>query len=224
VSYPHLGKPVHGDDSPRWGWAYAVRVIVGRIALALYRTRFLGTENVPAGGAIIAGNHVSYGDPVLLWCGSPRPTHFMAKSELFSGVIGWALARFWAFPVHRGSADRTAIQTATHLLQAGDLVGIFPEGTRIREATPEGLGEAHGGVAFIAMRADVPVVPVGIAGTDRIWPPGAKLPRFPKVTIMFCEPIDPAQFVEGSRKERVDAMTAEIMRRISEARDRAREV
>jgi 1-acyl-sn-glycerol-3-phosphate acyltransferase len=206
--------------------ARVVKGSAGRLLLAAYRTRFIGEENVPsASGAILAGNHVSYLDPALLWCGSPRHTHFLAKSTLFeAGFLGWALPRVWAFPVKRGEPDRAAISTATELLKAGDLVGIFPEGTRKREpASDSELGEAQGGVAFIAMRAGVPVIPVGIAGTDRALPPGKKLPRFPRVTMLYAEPVYPEEFTEGGRKERVDAMTAEIMRRITAARDKARE-
>lgn len=200
------------------GFGRAVHATVGPVLLQVYRTRFFGSENVPADtGAILAGNHVSYLDPALLWCGAPRHVHFMAKSSLFDGAfMGWALPRLWAFPVRRGEADRAAIATATDLARAGDLVGIFPEGTRVRPESAEAeLGEAQGGVAFIAMRAEVPVVPVGIAGTELAMPPGARFPRFPHVTVQFGEPVHPADFTSGGRRERVAAMTEEIMRRIS---------
>lgn len=212
-------------NSERATFARFVRATAGRLFLALYRTEFIGEENIPAGGAIIAGNHVSYLDPALLWCGAPRHVHFMARSSLFQQhILGWALPRLWSFPVKRGQPDRAAIAMATDLLERGDLVGIFPEGTRVRhEGADAELGEGHGGVAFIAMRANAPVVPVGIAGTDRAWPPGQQLPRFPKVTIHYYEPVHPNQFAEGGRKERVEAMTAEIMRRIVSARRSAEE-
>ncbi len=201
-----------------------LRATLAKGALALYRTRFEGEERIPAGGAILAGNHVSYLDPVLLWCGTPRPTHFMAKAELWDvPVVGWALPRLWAFPVRRGEADRAAISTATEHLQGGALVGIFPEGTRQRDGSDE-LGEANEGVAFIATRAGVPVVPVGIAGTEKAMPPGARVPRFPRVRVWYGHPVDPARFTDGSRKERVAAMTAAIMDGIREARARAREM
>lgn len=216
------GKPSSGPDSPGWALAHAVRTTAGRLLLALFRVRFLDEKNVPTGPAILAGNHVSYLDPALLWCGSPRPMHFMAKSELWEiGWLGWVFDRLWAFPVNRAGADREAISTATSLLERGELVGMFPEGTRKRDGGDE-LGEAQGGVAFIAIRAGVPVVPVGIAGTDEAWPPGRKLPRLVRVRMAYGEPIDPEQF-EGGRKERVAAMTAEIMRRIEQQRTIARE-
>ena len=216
------GRPAKGPDSPGWFFAHLIRNTAGRLALLLYRTRFIGEHNVPEGGAILAGNHVSYLDPVILWCGSPRPTHFMTKSELWQvGWLGWALDQFWAFPVERDTADRDAIATGTRLLQAGELLGVFPEGTRKR-GEAEDLGEAHGGGAFMALRAGVPIVPVGFIGTDEAWPAGRKFPRIVKVTVRYGEPVWPEDFA-GSRKERVAAMTAEVMRRIDVERRGSRE-
>lgn len=200
-----------------------VRATLGRGALAIYRTRLRGRENVPSGGAVLAGNHVSYLDPVLIWSGAPRPVHFMAKVELWKQrLLGAALDRLLAFPVHRGAADRTALSRAHELLTSGQLVGIFPEGTR-QSARDGRLGEASEGVAFIALRAGVPVVPVGIAGTEKALPRGARVPRFPRVTIVFGEPVQPEWFGEGSRKERVDRMTHAVMERIARARAEAEE-
>ena len=200
--------------------AETIRPIAWPFIMAAFRVRVVGRENVPTtGGVILAGNHVSYMDPVLLWEFAPRRTHFMAKSELFKGFVGWFLSRVYAFPVVRGSADRTAITTATKLLQDGEIVGIFPEGTRSSDGE---AGEAHGGVSFIAMRAGVPVVPVAFVGTEKVLPRGQKFIRPARVSISFGAPIDPADFTEGSRKERMEALTATIMRRIGEELDSAR--
>jgi len=204
--------------------ARALRATLAHAVLGAFRTRLLGSENVPPGGAILAGNHVSYLDPVLLWCGAPRPVHFMGKVELWdSRFIGCALDRLLAFPVRRGTPDRAALTTAGELLSAGALVGIFPEGTRHRDDGADGLGEANEGVAFMALRAGVPVVPVGIHGTAEALPRGARVPRFPQVTIRFGDPVRPEHYADGGRKERVQLMTGEIMRRIADARDKARE-
>jgi 1-acyl-sn-glycerol-3-phosphate acyltransferase len=156
-----------------------------------------------------------------LWSVTPRPIHFVAKAELWEvSWLGWILDRLWAFPVRRGAADREMIATASRLLEGGDLLGMFPEGTRRRDHDDD-LGPAHGGVAFLALRAGVPVVPVGIAGTELALPAGAKFPRFVPVSIVVGEPILPDRF-EGGRKERMEAMTVEIMKGIAQARDRAR--
>lgn len=222
MSAPPLGTRAAGSDAPPWRLARFLRATIGKLVLAAYRTRFLGEENAPPeGGFILAGNHVSYLDPVLLWCGVGRETHFIAREDLFAKpVLKWGLPRVWAFPIRRGTADREAILRATELLKLGEPVGIFPEGTRQRagESGEIEIGEAHEGVAFIAMRAGVPVVPVGIAGTEKALPRGAKLPRFPRVTVRYGAPVCPEEFAEGGRKERMEAMTREIMRRIGEAR------
>lgn len=202
--------------------AHVLRVTVAVVIAALFRTRVVGAENVPAtGGVLLAGNHISYGDPVLLWCRSPRPVHFMAKAELWKvAVIGWFLDQVWAFPVKRGESDRGALTRASGYLKAGEVVGVFPEGTRNRD----GGAQAQGGAAFLALHNGVPVVPVGISGTERIRPEGTKGIRFPRVVISFGAPIDPSELSAVGKKERVETMTAEIMRRIVEQVAHAREV
>ncbi len=202
-----------------------LRATAGRALLGLYRTRLRGQEAFPEGPAIIASNHVSYLDPVLLWCGAPRPVHFMAKAELWeNAILGWAIGKLLAFPVKRGAPDRTAIATASSLLATGELVGIFPEGTRTRDPQGDELGQAYEGVAFLALRTGAPVVPVGISGTERVMPPGAKLPRFPSITVRYDVVVRPEDFAQGTRKQRVEEMTAEIMGRIADARESARGV
>ncbi len=199
------------------GWlAPFVWTIIGRPVVWLTRTRLIGVENIPKTGAVLAGNHVSYMDPVLLWASLRQPVYFMAKVELWQNrFLAWALPRLRAFPVNRGEADRTAISTATDVLKAGGYVGIFPEGTRSADGA-ESLGLPQGGAAFIAFRAGVPVVPVAFAGTEKVWPRGAKLPRLGKVTIGFGEPIDPESIApDAGRKERVTAVTAAIMEGIA---------
>lgn len=194
--------------------AVFLHTLAAPVLLAFYRVRVLGLENIPdSGGVVLAGNHASLADPAILWCLPSRPVHFMAKIELFKGLLGWALPRLSAFPVRRGRADTTAIKEATDLLSQGAIVGMFPEGTRHHE----GQGEAHGGVAFIANRADVPIVPVGIHGTDRIK--RSLVP--PRVTVSFGPALDPSEFTEGGRKERVAALTARLMERIAEEVERA---
>jgi 1-acyl-sn-glycerol-3-phosphate acyltransferase len=200
-----------------------LRVSVARLLLLIFRTRTYGADRIPSGGALLAGNHISYMDPILLWCASPRPVHFMAKRELWeSRIIGWALLRLWAFPITRGEPDRHAITTATELLRAGELVGVFPEGTRQTEAG-DPLGEAQGGTAFIGLRAEAPIVPVAFVGTDDVWPRGARFPRLARTAIHFGEPVYPLSIEpDAGRKQRVEAITRVIMERIGAELDQAR--
>ena len=153
----------------------------------LFRLRVSGVENVPAGGAIIAPNHQSFFDiplVALVLALHGRRTYFMAKSELFRNpVFAWIIRGLLAFPVRRGAPDRTAIRYAINLLNQGDLVTIFPEGTRSKTGQ---LKDAEAGLSLIAAKAGVPVVPVGIGGTRLMF---SKEQFFPRVTIRFGAPI-----------------------------------
>jgi 1-acyl-sn-glycerol-3-phosphate acyltransferase len=187
-----------------------------------FRVRFVGRERVPAGGLVLAPNHESYLDPVLVGLGLWRPVHFMAKEELWHNVVlAWVVTAMNTFPVKRGRADRAALAEAARLLEAGEQIGIFPQGTRHHAHGLEGLEEGAGGTALIALRAGRPVVPVGIHGTDRIKPPGSRFIRFPRVTVVYGAPIDPAGIPEGQRRERVDDLTRRIMEGIAAAVEEA---
>ncbi len=200
-----------------------VRATGGKLVPLAFHTQVSGRENIPEGGALLAGNHVSYLDPILMWCTSPRPIHFMAKRELWdTKFVAWALPRLWGFPVNRGEPDRTAITTATDLLVSGELVGVFPEGGRAEDGGEE-LRKAQGGAAFIALRANVPIVPVAFVGTEAAWPKGAKLPKFVRTYIRLGRPVFPSAVLpDGGRKERVTALTALVMERIASELDLAR--
>lgn len=195
-----------------------VRTIPAWIFRLLFRVRVIGADRIPAGPYILAGNHISYADPMVLWCVSPRPVHFMAHSGLWKNpILGWGLSRLWAFPVQRQTADRNALKIAETLLRRGDPIGIFPEGTR----NIEGTADPQQGAAFLALRTQAPIVPVGIAGTELIKPRGARRIRFLRLTISYGQPIDPSEISLPDRKERIEVMTAMLMSRIAEEIDNA---
>lgn len=200
---------------------YRLVWLVFYVPLRLYfRLTFIGRENVPEGAHILSGNHASYLDPALLALSGYRPVHYMAKSELFehSAWFTWLLRQVRAFPIRRGTPDRQAIATASALLEAGRRVGIFPEGTRADvDVADGGFGAAFGGAALVALRSDVPIVPVGIAGTDKAMPRGSIWIRPARVRIVFGDPLTPQDAGDGSRRERVDALTAMLMERIADA-------
>jgi 1-acyl-sn-glycerol-3-phosphate acyltransferase len=184
-----------------------------------WRVKVLHRDRVPAtGGVLLTPNHESYLDPVLVGMAIWRPLHAMARDNLWKNpALGWLFTHMLAFPVKRGSADRAAISRASELLESGEQVLIFPQGTRHHAPGLEGMAEGAGGAALIALRTGVPVVPVGINGTDRIKPKGARFLRFPALTVSFGEPIDPADVEGESRRERVDALMARIMEGMVEA-------
>ena len=170
---------------------WPLAMFFGLMFRLLFRLRVSGVENVPAGGAIIAPNHQSFFDiplVAMVLALHGRRTYFMAKSELFRNpVFAWIIRNLLAFPVRRGAPDRMAIRYAIERLKQGELVVIFPEGTRSKTGQ---LKEAEAGLSLIAARAGVPVVPVGIGGTRLMF---SKEQFFPRVTICFGTPIaDPA--------------------------------
>lgn len=138
------------------------------LLILLRRWEIQGKENFPlSGGLVLIGNHISYWDPVVIGCAAPREISFMAKAELFSiPVLAPIIRKLHSFPVRRGGADRNAIRTALELLNNGCVVGIFPEGTRSGSGE---LLEPHMGAAMLALKAEVPILPVAVYGTRGFW-------------------------------------------------------
>lgn len=153
----------------------------------IYRMEIEGVENVPlAGPVILACNHRSNLDPFFLGSACPRMVHFMAKVELWkSRALGWVIEKMGAFPVKRGEADREAVRRALEVLDAGAVLGVFPEGKRRREP---GLGEIQPGVSFFSLKEGVVTVPVVMEGTERVVT--NRFLHFPRVRVAFGPPIE----------------------------------
>ncbi|MGI6620131.1 MAG: lysophospholipid acyltransferase family protein [Bacillota bacterium] len=145
---------------------YRIGRHIARIAMKLlFDVRVEGSENIPRQGPlVVCANHISWWDPVVLAWIMPWPVHFMAKRELFNNrLFAYVLSKLHAFPVSREKADVGAIRTGLSVLSAGQVVGIFPEGTR--QKTPDQLGPGHGGAALLALKTGAPVLPVAIRGS-----------------------------------------------------------
>lgn len=182
-----------------WGVAH----VLVRI---LYRVSYTGGHNVPRrGAAIVCGNHLGWWDPIIFAIACRRRIYFMAKADLFENrAFGLLLRAIGAFPVRRGEPDRKAIKRAIELLEKGEALGIFPEGTRDRSGT---LRRAESGVGLMVIRSGAPVVPAFFTG-----PYGFRKP----VRLVIGKPVriavdtDQAKKGAGKRQAAADAVMAEI--------------
>jgi 1-acyl-sn-glycerol-3-phosphate acyltransferase len=180
------------------------------------RVHVEGLENVPRQGPlIVAANHISNADPPFMasWLTPAlgRPIHWMAKAEALDWpVAGWFMRQNGAFGIRRGAADTEAFRLAKSVLDDGRVLGAFPEGTR----SPTGaLQEAKDGVTLLALRTGAPILPVGVAGTDRFWPRGRKLWRVGgRISLRVGEPfVLERQVGADGRKESLDDVTGRLM-------------
>jgi 1-acyl-sn-glycerol-3-phosphate acyltransferase len=181
----------------------------------LLRERAQGVDNLPAGGFVLAPNHVSNLDPwplgMPLW--PRRQLHWMAKAELFKPVLGRLISWGGAFPVRRGEGDEGAIDTAVERVRAGDIVVIFPEGTR----KEKGLIKRHQsrprtGAARVALRSGAPLVPAAIGGTDRLL-------RLGPLKIAYGPPVDLSDLDGIDEREAAKEATDRLMTAIAKLQD-----
>ncbi len=193
-------------------------VLIGPLLRLVFRPRTEGAEHVPAEGpAILASNHLSYADWLFMPLTLPRRVTFVAKAEYFTGkgIKGWLQRGFFSgsgqVPIDRssGSAAEGALLSAKKVLGAGDLFGIYPEGTRSHDGK---LYRGKTGVARLALETGVPVIPVAVVGTDVVAPPGKKFGSFTRPLVRFGKPLDFSRY-EGLENDRyiLRSITDEIM-------------
>jgi len=197
------------------------RALAGPFLHLLWRPEITGGEHIPAsGGAILASNHLSIVDSIFLPLMVDRPVTFAAKSEYFTGtrpidrITGAYLRATKQLSVDRAQAraGQDMLEAALRLLREGALFGIYPEGTR----SPDGrLYRGRTGIGWLAANSGLPVIPVAMSGTDRVLPPGHKVPRVAKIKITVGEPVNVESYRDlpsAARQRR--AITDEVMKRI----------
>lgn len=199
-------------------------ILLLSINKGFWRLTIRGKENVPATGPfVLAPVHRSFIDFSLTSSITKRRMRYMGKDSLWKvGLFGKLISALGAYPVHRGGADREALRRTIDVLQGGEPVVIFPEGTRQFGPKVENLFE---GAAYVATKVGVPIVPVGIGGSEQALPKGKKLPRPVKVAIVVGTPIVPPVPSEGRTSRRaVHELTLQLRDEIQRLFDEAQEL
>jgi 1-acyl-sn-glycerol-3-phosphate acyltransferase len=198
-----------------------VHAVVPPAAKLIWRPHVEGLDNIPpTGPVIVASNHLSFADSVVIPFVVPRRVAFLAKRDYFTGTgIKGALVRGWFEGIGMVPVDRDdnksaldSLNVALEVLAQGEAFGIYPEGARSRDGR---LYRGRTGVAHLALTSGSPVVPVGLIGTDRLQPIGASVPRVVRVTVRFGKPLDFSGRLEGvpagrARREVTDEIMAAI--------------
>ena len=198
------------------------RAVLAPVARVAFRPRILGRSNVPKSGAvIIASNHLSFADSIVITLVAPRSVSFLAKASYFTGKgVKGALSRAFftasgAIAVERGAgaAAQDALNSGLRVLESGEAFSIYPEGTRSLDGR---LYKGRTGVAWIALTSGAPVVPVALTGTQNIQPAGSNRPHLAKVTVEFGAPLDLGRHGPASSGKARRNATDEIMSAIHE--------
>ncbi|MDQ6780154.1 MAG: 1-acyl-sn-glycerol-3-phosphate acyltransferase [Candidatus Eremiobacteraeota bacterium] len=193
-----------------------VKVVLRPTTRLLLNAHVSGEEHVPAHGPlVVAANHVSYLDPPILGTWFPRTISFMAKRELFDiPVLGFLITKTHAFPVNREAGDVGAIRRALHILKAGGVIGVFPEGRR----NPEGEAQARSGAVLLAATARCPLVPVALIGTNV----AATRLRASNVEVRIGEPLVFQGRERKPTKTELATWTEQVSKQITSLKERPR--
>ncbi len=196
------------------------RSVVLSVFKVVFRVRVVGRERVPTAGAyIVAPSHRSILDVPFAAYITPRTVRFLAKDDLFEHTLGARLFdALGAVKVERGTADRAALRALEAALAEGSPVAIFPEGTR---SSGTEIGELFDGAAFLALKLGVPIVPVGIGGSEHILPKGKVLPRIHRVAVSVGHPIMPPALEGRARRAAAARLTAQLREELQRCFDDA---
>ncbi|MDP1820378.1 MAG: lysophospholipid acyltransferase family protein [Acidimicrobiales bacterium] len=215
-----MPEPRPGDDIEIWTGtptrgtriSYAsVRALILTVAKLFGQVRVVGAEKIPADGAfVLAPVHRSNVDFALSSLVTRRPMRFMGKDSIWkSKPLGRFVSMLGAFPVHRGTADRDALRACTDIVNGGSPLVMFPEGTRCHGPT---IVELFDGTAYVASRTGVPIIPLGIGGSETMLPKGKKLPRRSRLVLLVGDAIPPPARTEAGRVPR--SAVAELTKRL----------
>ncbi len=195
---PNASATLLDPIRPNWLWRI-IRMLLRNVFLfgLIYRAR--GFEKLPSGGALFLINHQSFLDPLLVGLPLSRPVSYLARDNLFRvPLIGWILRQTYVIPIRRNAATTDALRESIRRIEHGFYVGIFPEGTRTRDGS---IGPFKPGFLAMIRRTDVPIVPIGIAGSNEALPRKSCCLRPRRVHVIFGNPISRDELTSLSQKE-----------------------
>ena len=202
---------------------YSVCQVICRVVTTvMFDLKVFGTQHVPStGGVLLLANHQSYLDPVLIGVRLKRPLSFLAKSELFEyPVFSWLIRKLNAFPIRQGAGDVGALRETIHRLEEGNIMTIFPEGTRT--LTGE-MDKIQPGFALVVRKVEAPIIPIAIQGSYQAWPYGATLFKPHRIRVMFGPPLivkglkaaQVVELVDRTLKQMITLRTGSAARRLN---------
>jgi 1-acyl-sn-glycerol-3-phosphate acyltransferase len=208
-------KKLNYEWQPSVGWYRFLRGFFAVVFHTLWPLKVRGADNVPKeGAAVVVCNHLSLVDPFVVGYGAHRIVNFMAKEELFGiPILGFLIRKVGAFPVDRARRDAAAMRTALTVLKEGQLLGMFPEGTR---STSGEMLELHTGAARLAMRTHVPIVPAAVHNTNNALPPKRWI-RPARIGVVFGSPFMLPEPTEGVTKDEALQQALTLMKERIEA-------
>lgn len=200
-----LGDPLTRNRTWR-----AFQILMQSVSFFWLRFQARGIERLPkTGGALLIINHQSFLDPLLVGLPLQRPVSFLARDSLFRvPVVGWILRNTYVVPINRDAASTAALRESIRRMQAGFLVGIFPEGTRSADGN---VGEFKPGFLSLVRRTGLPVCPVGVAGAYEAMPRGATIARPGIVRVVYGEPIPAEVFADRSRDDALQQLVRDAV-------------
>jgi 1-acyl-sn-glycerol-3-phosphate acyltransferase len=199
-------------------WYRFIKAMVQLAAVVVYRVRYSGLHNIPTTGGVLAvSNHQSHLDPPLIGIGCPRPMNYLARSTLFRfAPFGWFIYSIGAIPIDREGVGLSGIKESLKRLKRGEMVLVFPEGTRTHDGE---IAPFRPGFTTLAVRAKAAILPVAIEGAYQAFPRGRKLPGWGRVRVYFGDPIPPDAFAGRDEHE----LVAEVERRVRACQKHLRE-
>jgi 1-acyl-sn-glycerol-3-phosphate acyltransferase len=199
-------------------WYRLLQRLLQLLGVVVYRVRCSGWHNIPAeGGVLVVSNHQSHLDPPLVGISCPRQMNYMARETLFRfAPFGWLIHSVGAFPLDREGVGLSGIKEALKRLKRGEMVLIFPEGTRTRDGE---IARFRPGFTTLAVRSKAAILPVAIDGAFEAYPRWRKWPGPGRIRVRFGKPILPAEYVGRDERE----LVAEVERRVRECHAQLKE-